>query len=39
MEKGRRLLRPHYALHIAIVASKIVGQEIEVVVVLPKVAQ
>jgi hypothetical protein len=29
----------NYSLHIAIVASKIIGQEVEVVVVLPKVLQ
>jgi hypothetical protein len=28
-----------YALHISIVASRIVGQEVEVVVVMPKVVQ
>jgi hypothetical protein len=32
-------IEDNYALHIAIVASKIIGQEVEVVVVLPKVLQ
>jgi hypothetical protein len=32
-------IEDNYALHISLVASKIVGQEIEVVVVMPKVHQ
>ncbi|NEU98136.1 hypothetical protein FNJ47_20465 [Bradyrhizobium sp. UFLA 03-164] len=32
-------IEDNYALHIAIVASQIVGREIDVVVVLPKVLQ
>jgi hypothetical protein len=28
-----------YALHISIVASRIIGQEVEVIVVMPKVVQ
>ena len=38
-EEAAAEIEDYYSLHISIIASKLIGQEVEVVVVIPKVLQ